>query len=123
MDDWVFLYTKGRPDLLDPATWEREFRATRAVLDKIGQWERWRDDRLATDPAARAAEIPARIPADPPVPVTDVPQPIMDRPEGVSREGKRLDRRVSRGVIIALVAVGALWLFTMIPWLVKLVAG
>ena len=46
VDDWLFLYTKRDAVTLDPASWAWMFGAVAATLDKLAQWERWRDDRL-----------------------------------------------------------------------------
>ncbi|MDZ8173120.1 hypothetical protein [Microbacterium xanthum] len=85
VDDWLFFYTKREAVTLDPASWAWLFGAVAAMLDKLAQWERWRDDRLraaatssshpgptgpsesasATDPAAMPASVVAE-PSDAP---------------------------------------------------------
>lgn len=54
VDDWVFLSTPRDVITLDPRRWEAVAAAMDAVMQKIGQWERWRDDRVEhnrfTDP-------------------------------------------------------------------------
>lgn len=47
VDNWVLLYTRPRPRPLDPVAWEWQFRAVDAIVARLSQWERWRDDRLA----------------------------------------------------------------------------
>ena len=46
VDDWLFLYAKRDFSTLDPATWAWLFSVVGALLGKLAQWERWRDDRL-----------------------------------------------------------------------------
>ncbi|MDQ1075022.1 hypothetical protein [Microbacterium sp. SORGH_AS_0969] len=52
VDDWLFLYSSDDMSTLDPGRWAWTFSLLSALLDKLAQWERWRDDRLlpATDP-------------------------------------------------------------------------
>ncbi len=40
---------------LDPATWAWLFSVVGALLDKLAQWARWRDERLQTDAGAPAS--------------------------------------------------------------------
>ena len=54
VDDWLFLYGKRDFSTLDPATWAWLFSAVGALLDKLAQWARWRDERLRADAAASA---------------------------------------------------------------------
>ncbi|QYF72388.1 hypothetical protein [Cryobacterium sp. PAMC25264] len=46
IDDWLFFVTSRDVVTLNPATWQGLADATSALSDKIGRWERWRDDRL-----------------------------------------------------------------------------
>jgi hypothetical protein len=97
IDDRLFLYAHGDLVTLDPARWERLAGTVAAITEKLDQWERWRDDRLAPAPAAaRAGTAPSRAFA---------------RPRGVAAEGRRLRRRVSWTwlVAIALAAASIVW--------------
>ena len=55
VDDWLFLYTRRRVSTLDPANWAWLFSVVSALMDKLSQWGRWRDERLAQEQAAHAA--------------------------------------------------------------------
>ena len=55
VDDWLFFYGKRDFSTLDPATWAWLFGAVGALLDKLAQWARWRDERLRADAAASAS--------------------------------------------------------------------
>lgn len=82
VDDWLFLYGQREFSTTDPATWAWLFGMVGALLDKFSQWERWRDDRLASP-----------TPASPPgaVPLFSAEaQAAQNRPPGVAREGRRL---------------------------------
>lgn len=46
VDDWVYLTTPRDVVTLDADRWTSVTAAMGAVLAKIGQWERWRDDRV-----------------------------------------------------------------------------
>lgn len=46
VDDWVFLTSPDDVVTLKPERWQAVVSAFDAVLAKIGQWERWRDDRV-----------------------------------------------------------------------------
>lgn len=67
VDNWVFFYAPGRElTTIDPATWAWLFSLIHAMLTKLGQWERWRDDRMA---ALRASSgLPPVLPVGTPVP-------------------------------------------------------
>ena len=98
VDDWLFLYAKRDFSTLDPNTWAWLFSVVGALLDKLGQWERWRDDRLAapsvpmTQDAAGAASLPFTPPAQ-----------VLRPPVGVAPQGRRLQGGVPW---VAIVAVG-----------------
>ncbi|MFT4220160.1 MAG: hypothetical protein QM611_06545, partial [Microbacterium sp.] len=67
VDDWLFLYAQRNFATLDPATWAWLFSVVGALLDKLAQWERWRDERMrpamdAAAPAAGAAAAAAELP-------------------------------------------------------------
>lgn len=103
VDDWLFLYAKRDLSTLDPATWSWLFGTVQAVLQKLSQWERWRDDRLATAPAA-AAPFAAGVPV-----AADAP---LRPPPGVALPGRRLKTRFAWVPI--LIAVG---------WILLQIAG
>lgn len=46
VDNWVFFYSTRDLVTLNPATWERVFALVTALIGKLDQWERWRDDKL-----------------------------------------------------------------------------
>ncbi len=65
VDDRLFLYARRELSTLDPAVWQWIFGTVDAIDEKLGQWARWRDERL---PAARrpvASGVPLLTP--PPV--------------------------------------------------------
>ena len=98
VDDWLFLYTKRPASTLDPATWAWLFSVVAALLDKLAQWERWRDERLT---AATAPHPSAALPFD-------APAALLRPPPGVAPAGRRLHRRVpwvAIGIVIAFTAV------------------
>lgn len=101
VDDWLFLYAKRDFSTLDPATWAWLFSAVGALLDKLAQWARWRDERLragagmpdasalgsgtATGDAGAAAS--ASVPFMP-------PRDALRPPPGVAPQGRRLQKGV-----------------------------
>lgn len=104
VDDWLFLYAKRDFSTLDPATWAWLFSAVGALLDKLAQWARWRDERLraeagiedasalgsgpvAAGAAPGAASAASAVPFTPPL---DALRP----PPGVAPQGRRLQKRV-----------------------------
>jgi len=50
IDDWLFLVSSRDVVTLDPHAWQGLYDAVGALSDKIGRWERWRDDRLPAAP-------------------------------------------------------------------------
>jgi hypothetical protein len=118
VDDWLFLYAKRDLSTLDPATWAWLFSVVRALLDKLDQWSRWRDDRLTR--ATEAPAIAGRTPKGPDAAVTAsgpslwLPAAQLRPPPGVAPEGRRLTRRVSWLSIAAVVVVVAFWVFTIV---------
>jgi hypothetical protein len=115
VDDWLFLYAKRDLSTLDPATWAWMFTVVAALLDKLAQWARWRDDRLtataelpATD--AVASGIPGAVAG--PTPLVTPPPPILDRPAGVAPGGRRLKRRVPVAAFVILGLFGLWWVFS-----------
>lgn len=93
VDDWLFLYAKRDLSTLDPATWGWLFSTVGAITDKLAQWGRWRDDRLAGAESAAAAPAAALRP-----------------PPGVAAQGRRLRGGASW---VAFVMVGALVLWVL----------
>lgn len=92
VDDWLFLYAKRDLSTLDPNTWAWLFSAVGALLDKLAQWERWRDDRLtqtAAVPGATADSLPFAPPLG-----------TLRPPPGVAAQGRRLKGGVSWPAII-----------------------
>jgi len=57
VDDWLFLYSSGEMSTTDPGRWAWTFSLIAALLDKLAQWERWRDDRLLPGGAAGVAGL------------------------------------------------------------------
>lgn len=113
VDDWLFLYAKRDLSTLDPATWAWLFTAVSALLDKLAQWARWRDDRLAAMTAAAATDsVASGIPgaATGPTPVV-TPPPLPARPIGVAPPGRRLTRRFSWVPFVIIGAFVLWWLF------------
>nr|WP_154923799.1 hypothetical protein [Microbacterium testaceum] len=47
VDDWLLLYSGEELSTTDPARWAWVFSVISTLLDKLDQWARWRDDRLA----------------------------------------------------------------------------
>ena len=96
VDDWLFLYAKRDFSTLDPSTWAWLFSVVGALLDKLGQWERWRDDRLAAPSVPTMPDAAASLPFTPP---TQALRP----PVGVAPQGRRLQGGVPW---VAIVVVG-----------------
>ncbi|WP_336244356.1 hypothetical protein [Microbacterium sp. JZ31] len=120
VDDWMFLYT-GRPvSTTDAGTWAWLFSAVSALMDKLAQWQRWRDERLAAEHAwataqahARTAAAPNGAPLAAPLPfhttAPTAPPPPADwlGPKGVARPGRRLRGGIPWVAIVGIVvAVG-----------------
>lgn len=98
VDDWLFLYAKRDFATDDPKTWAWLFSVVSALMDKLAQWERWRDERLAQQgtavPAARAHASPGAhsLPFQHDEMVTPPAAPRRP-PKGVAQPGQRLTRR------------------------------
>ena len=79
VDDWLFLYAKTDLSTLNPAMWAWLFSCVAALLTKLDQWARWRDDRLAQTPraggslAAAAMQNANTMPRHPPPPMLPPP--------------------------------------------------
>ena len=102
VDDWLFLYAKRDLSTLDPATWQWLFTVVAALLDKLSQWARWRDDRL-TAPALDA--VASGIPGAQPGPVPALAPP----PPGVAAQGRRLKSRFSWVALVVFGVFGVVW--------------
>ncbi|PCE15053.1 hypothetical protein AUC47_14795 [Microbacterium sp. SZ1] len=115
VDDWLFLYTKREASTLDPATWAWLFGAVGALLVKLDQWARWRDERLRAQaaPAAPSAASPP-APGAPALPFTAPATLLTPPPVGVAPPGRRLRRR-SPWIIVGIV-LGAVFLVTTAPF-------
>ncbi|WES63580.1 hypothetical protein P0L94_14040 [Microbacter sp. GSS18] len=119
VDDWLFLYAKRDFSTLDPAMWAWLFSVVGALLDKLEQWARWRDERLRADAAAaaRAASAPLPPAGRMPAPgghqaVPFQPPPTALRPPpGVAAPGRRLRRGVPWAVVIIIGVVVGFWIF------------
>ncbi|MFJ2544145.1 hypothetical protein [Microbacterium sp. NPDC087589] len=114
VDDWMFLYTQRRVSTLDPATWAWLFGAVGALITKLDQWERWRDERLLVEnPSAAASASPAtsarpsneRLPFAPPV-------GLLSPPPGVAHEGRRLKRSFPWLPVVVLIGFAAFWFWS-----------
>lgn len=109
VDDWLFLYSHRSFSTLDPATWAWLFSVVGALLEKLDQWARWRDDRLAAERAAGAAGAPAHDSLPFATPLEG-----LRPPPGVAAPGKRLRRRFSWLSIVAVVGLVLFWLLEVV---------
>lgn len=107
VDDWLFLYSREELSSVDPGRWAWEFSVISAVLDKLEQWERWRDDRVTAVSAPAPAPVAhAGGAASGGVPV--VPAGLLQpHPRGVAPAGRRL-RRSNPWVVVLVIVGGAL---------------
>lgn len=127
VDDWLFLYTQRRVSTLDPATWAWLFGTVRALITKLDQWARWRDERLlAEHGSAAAADVapadgsaqhgadagavsatasPAASPALP----FAAPAGLLRPPPGVAPPGRRLKRSGRWVAIVFVILVSLVW--------------
>ncbi|MFS0734434.1 hypothetical protein ABC304_00755 [Microbacterium sp. 1P10UB] len=122
VDQWLFLYAKRDMSTLDPATWAWLFGAVGALLDKLAQWGRWRDEHLRADAAASASPLvsggspaPGALPAGAVTPGAAAlpfaaPPQLLTPPPGVAPQGRRLQKRVPVATIIVMVIFGIVWL-------------
>lgn len=102
VDDWLFLYTRRNVSTLDPRTWAWLFSVVAALMDKLAQWGRWRDERLTAGAAPAAAVAPGgALPfGDEAVVAPPAPAP------GVAEPGRRLKKGWSwASVVVALLAI------------------
>ncbi|MFT4230584.1 MAG: hypothetical protein QM602_09860 [Microbacterium sp.] len=109
VDDWLFLYGRRSFSTLDPATWAWLFSVVGALLDKLAQWARWRDERLRT--ATEAIAPASGEDAAPALPFA-APQALLSPPPGVAPVGQRLRRRVPWVAYVVSGAVLLFWLLT-----------
>jgi hypothetical protein len=122
VDDWLFLYAKRDFSTTDPATWAWLFSVVGALLDKLAQWARWRDERLMD--AAPVAPVNAGVPASTALPFAP-PALALRPPPGVAHGGRRLTQRVPWAAIIVIGVFVAFWLlmqFGGLAWFAGLVA-
>ncbi len=116
VDDWLFLYAKRDFSTLDPATWAWLFSVVGALLDKLAQWARWRDDRLQAQARAMTDSAATPVPsvgagdAASAVPFV-APLEALRPPPGVAPQGRRLQRGVPW---VSFVVVGVVVLFWVI---------
>lgn len=117
VDDWLFLYAKRDFSTLDPATWAWLFSVVGALLDKLAQWARWRDERLRAHAAMTDASAPAASPVEAAqggasaVPFA-APLETLRPPPGVAPQGRRLQRGIPWVSFIVMGAVVVFWLVT-----------
>ncbi|WP_141933874.1 hypothetical protein [Microbacterium sp. SLBN-146] len=104
VDDWLFLYAKTDFSTLNPAVWAWLFSVVGALLDKLAQWERWRDERLESERRAAAA-LPAGEQGVPFVAPVEALRP----PPGVAAPGRRLRRGIPWWAIVVGAVVVAAW--------------
>ncbi|MGY4857727.1 hypothetical protein [Cryobacterium sp. AP23] len=106
IDDWLFLVSSRDLVTLNPRTWQGLFDAVNALSDKIGRWERWRDDRHASVPrVVPSAEAVAQNAAG------LIARGVKPSPAGsrrVARPGRRLRMRLGAGELIGIVALALL---------------
>lgn len=126
VDDWLFFYGKRDFSTLDPATWSWLFGAVGAMIDKLAQWERWRDDRLGAPASANAPALAA--PAGPanPSPALPVAPPsgLLRPPPGVAAPGQRLRRGIPwPAIAVVAVIIGATLIGPTVAFIGGLVAA
>ncbi|MCC2028396.1 hypothetical protein KEC56_02445 [Microbacterium sp. YMB-B2] len=116
VDDWLFLYTKREASTLDAATWAWLFGAVGALMTKLDQWARWRDDRLLEEQGRTYAQTVGAASSSTPTAGSHAlpfaaPAGMLSPPPGVARQGRRL-KRSGRWVFIALAILFAVvWVF------------
>lgn len=140
VDDWLFLYARGREFVtVDPTALADVFSIVDAVTTRLEQWERWRDERLEAVPGAEPTPpTGSEASQDPGLGVSRAPEPVVDphrepeptstahqaaarsslragafpvRPRGVAAEGRRLRRGASWTGWVGL-AIAAYWVWT-----------
>lgn len=124
VDDWLFLYAQRDLSTLDPATWEWLFSVVRSLLDKLAQWERWRDDRLTDAATTRAAASGgAALPFAAPTSALTPPGTLTTPPVGVAPQGRRLKSRFSVFGAILVVGFLAIWAWSFVSPILAAVFG
>ncbi|RWR19949.1 hypothetical protein D8Y23_06785 [Microbacterium enclense] len=108
VDDRLYLYARRELSTTDPAVWEWIAQTVDAIDDKLGQWARWRDERLAAEAAGAAAPPVSASGSASPVPLLTPP------PVGVAREGRRLRRGFSWITAVFIVLGVGWWLLTIV---------
>lgn len=95
VDDWMFVYSQVRLDLGQPATLERLFRIVETVGAKtLTQTDRYSDERVG--------DFTANV---------------------VAPQGSRLKRRFSIGALILVIAIFAVWAWSMFGGLLQRLVG
>lgn len=102
VDDWLLLYTRRPVSSLDPATWAWLFGVVGALITKLDQWARWRDDRIAGVSSARSLGHP--VPGSHDLPFA-APAGMLTPPPGVARQGRRLKRNGSWVAVVITVVI------------------
>jgi len=124
VDDWLFLYAQNRPvTTLDPAVWAQMFGTVGAVIAKLEQWARWRDERLraagadavaggglASSPPPESDAAPARFAGGPVTPTPGDPGRPWAPPPGVAPEGRRLKRAFPWASVLVFGAAAVGWI-------------
>ncbi|UNK70914.1 DUF3137 domain-containing protein [Microbacterium sp. H1-D42] len=107
VDDWLFLYMQRPASTVDPATWAWLFGTVGALLTKLDQWARWRDERLrqAGSDAVASSSTPADAPTAPALPFAP-PAGMLAPPPGVAPEGRRLKRSTKSVVFVGIAVFG-----------------
>ncbi|WP_431074997.1 hypothetical protein [Microbacterium phyllosphaerae] len=113
VDDWMFLYTQRRVSTLDPATWAWLFGAVGALITKLDQWERWRDERLLLESPAGSTSAAAAAPqsASERLPFAP-PAGLLSPPPGVANEGRRLKRSFPWLPFVVLIGFAVFWFWS-----------
>lgn len=94
VDDWLFLYASREASTLDATTWAWLFGAVDALMTKLDQWGRWRDERLiATHTASAAGTSPMQMADGTALPFA-APAGAFAPPPGVAPQGRRLKQSV-----------------------------
>ncbi|QYF72376.1 DUF3137 domain-containing protein [Cryobacterium sp. PAMC25264] len=106
IDDWLFFVSSRDVVTLDPLAWQGLYDAVAALSDKIGRWERWRDDRLPSVPRVPAsadavAENAAGL-------IARGVKPSAAGSRRVAKPGRRLRMRLAAGDLIGMIAFGLL---------------
>ncbi|WP_159500980.1 hypothetical protein [Microbacterium sp. 18062] len=112
VDDWLFLYAKRDFSTLDPATWAWLFSVVGALLDKLAQWARWRDDRLTETVAlgGPGEAVPGALDAASVAIPFAPPAGALRPPPGVAPGGRRLKRKVPWVTIVVVGVFMLIWL-------------